>query len=81
MNRKEAQALIAALEDGHSFEFSNYHAGTREVLEYDRSEKCFQFLRHDAYDPEVQKENFSRAELLKWLQQNFSFQDFKLPPE
>lgn len=79
MNKREAKAVIEALENGRNFEFSNYYDGVREVLDLDRTAGCFTFTTYHAYDPEVETRTFSREELDAFLQKTFAYKDFHLP--
>lgn len=79
MNKLEIQAIIKALENGKSFEFSNYFAGVRKVLEYDQSVACFVLTAHHAYDPDVERNAYTRNEFEAFLQNNFAYKDFHLP--
>ena len=81
MNRQEAEKIIEALQGGRSFEFSNYHGGTREVLEYDSAGTCFVYTTYYAYDPDVLRECFNLDEFSTWLQDRFSFSGFDLSTE
>ena len=80
MNQQDAMAIMAALEDGHTFEFSNYYDGVREVLEFDPSADQFTLTAHHAYSGDQEQETFTRETFDEWLRKTFrSRHDFKWP--
>jgi hypothetical protein len=81
MREHEAEQVIGALETGRRFEFSNYHPGVREVLQYEAAAGRFVHTTHYAYEPDRdEKSVFTREGFAAYLRHNFSYQSFDLPP-
>ncbi len=81
MRESEAEQVLKALERGKTFEWSSYHPGVREVLEYCRADGRFVLTAHYAHEPyRVERTLFTRDELDALLRERFSYKDFGLPP-
>lgn len=72
MNQQDAMAIMAALEDGHTFEFANYYDGVREVLEFDPSADQFTLTAHHAYSGDQEQETFNSGDLRRVATENIS---------
>jgi hypothetical protein len=80
LDEREAEQVIGALERGRQFEFSNYHAGEREVLAHEAAAGRFVHTTHYAYESgRDERRLFTRDGFAAHLREHFSYQSFDLP--